>query len=131
MPNSADLKVFLDQFTPDILGAFWITDVPLSRSLEGFDHFNYLFDGLLSQYLHGVERELPKANIFFTQNFAQKIFLSHIHNSGDISGHLDEQMAIVKNHGETRAQILVLNQSGKDWLSELKKRYPQFDFQSL
>lgn len=134
MPSnlSSNFKSVFDQFTPDVLGCFWITDNELSRDLKGFDEFNYLFDGLVSQYLFGIEKTgLPRANIFFTQNFAQKIFLSHIKNEGDISGHLDEQIAIVRNTTETRKKILVLNQVSRDWLSELQKRYSQFEFVKL
>lgn len=124
----------MDQFTPEVLGAFWITDKELSRELAGFDEFNYLFDGLISQYLFDKSRaieSLPRANIFFTKNFNKKIFLSHIKNEGDISGALDEQMAIIKSSEETRKKILVHNLSSKDWLNELKKRYSQFEFQKL
>lgn len=129
---SSNFKSVLDQFTPEVLGCFWITDSELSRELKGFDEFNYLFDGLISQYLFGTEKTgLPRANIFFTQNFAQKIFLSHIKNEGDISGHLDEQIAIAKNSSDSRKKILVLNQVSRDWLSELQKRYSQFEFVKL
>lgn len=128
---SGQFKSVLDQFVPDVLGCFWVSDKGLARDLPGFDEFNYLFDGLLSQYISTSTAELPRANIFFAQNFDKKVFLSHIKNEGDISGHLDEQIAIIKNSHETRKKVLVFNQSSKDWLSELKKRYSQFDFQPL
>lgn len=136
MPSnlSSEFKSVLDQFTPDILGAFWLTEEELSRELSGFDEFNYLFDGLLSQFLYGQSLEkgsLPKANIFFTQNFQQKIFLSHIKSDGDISAALDEQMAIVKQSNEERKKILVLNNTSKDWVAGLQKRYPHFEFIKL
>jgi hypothetical protein len=128
----AQFNLILDQFTPDILGAFWITDGELSRELPCFAEFNYLFDGLVSQYLFGNEKSvLPRANIFFTQNFAQKIFLSHIKNEGDLSSHLDEQISIVKSTNDERNKILVLNQASRDWSLELQKRYPQFEFTKL
>jgi hypothetical protein len=136
MPSSlsSGFKSVLDQFTPDILGAFWLTESELSREISCFDEFNYLFDGLLSQYLYGQSLEkgtLPKANIFFTQNFNKKIFLSHIKCDGDISGALDEQMAIVKLATEERKKILVLNNTSKDWVAGLQKRYSQFEFITL
>ena len=131
---SSDFKSVMDQFTPGILGAFWITENALSRELHGFDEFNYLFDGLLSQYLYGQsleKSELPRANIFFTQNFNQKIFLSHIKSEGDISGALDEQMAIVKQGSDERKRILVFNETSRNWIADLQKRYSQFEFLPL
>lgn len=124
----------MDQFTPEILGAFWITDKELSRDLSGFDEFNYLFDGLISQYLYGQtteKRSLPRANIFFTKNFNQKIFLAHIKQDGDISGALDEQIAIIKQSTDSRKQILLFNETSRNWLQELQKRYSQFEFLPL
>lgn len=131
---SSNLKTVIDQFTPDVLGAFWITDEKLSRDLLGLDEFNYLFDGLISQYLYGQKTEekkdLSHSNIFFTSNFGQKIFLSHIKNASDTKNILDEQMALFLKNDE-RKKILVYNTSAKDWISELKKNYPKTEFQAL
>lgn len=137
MPSklSTHLKSVIDQFTPEILGAFWITDEELSRELLGFDEFNYLFDGLISQYLYGQSldknQELNRSNIFFTNNFNQKIFLAHIKNSSETAGVLDEQISLIQGNRGERKKILIFNLSSKNWLNELQKRYAQFEFQNF
>jgi hypothetical protein len=126
----------LDQFTPQILGMFWFTNDKLRRELPGFDDLNYIFDGLISQYIYGNEQITDShIHIFFTENFKQKIFISHVKTQGlaksQISGEIDEHIALIsaghKNNEETRKKIIVFDQSG-DWITELKKRYPQFEF---
>ena len=136
MPSnlSTHLKIVIDQFTPDILGVIWITEEELSRNLLGFDEFNYLFDGLISQYLSGQtaeEKILPRSNIFFTQNFNHKLFLAHIKQDSEIAGVLDEQIALIQENSGERKKILIFNQTGRNWVQDLKKRYPHFDFHGL
>jgi hypothetical protein len=130
----------LDQFTPHILGMFWFTKEELGRDLLGFDDLNYLFDGLISQYIYGNEKTIDShVHIFFTENFRQKIFISHVKTEGltksQISGEIDEHIALIsaahKNVEETRKKILVFDQSGLEWTLELKKRYSQFEFLEL
>ncbi|MFA6236498.1 MAG: hypothetical protein WC635_04140 [Bacteriovorax sp.] len=132
---SDTLKAVVDQFTPDILGLFWITEDELSRDLPGFDEFNYLFDGLISQYLYGQmvteKKPLPRANIFFTKNFNKKLFLAHIKQDGDVAGALDEQVALIQENTGERKKILIYSQNDRKWIVELKKRYPKFDFYAL
>lgn len=126
----------LDQFTPDVMGLFWITRDHLDRELIGFDDFNYLFDGLISQYLYGQENTNEKhAHIFFTDNFKEKIFLAHLRTKeftkSQVAGDIDEQLALVQA-GETKKRtILVFDKTEHGWLVELKKRYPQFEFKAL
>lgn len=137
MPSNQtdNLKAVIDQFTPEVLGVFWITDEELSLDLHGFDEFNYLFDGLISQYLYGQkstgEKQLPRANIFFTNNFDKKLFLAHIKHEGDISGILDDQVALIQENSKERRKVLIFNKTSKNWMVELKKRYSQFEFFSL
>jgi hypothetical protein len=138
MPSkiSTNLRFVIDQFTPDILGVFWITNEVLSRDLLGFDEFNYLFDGLISQYLYGKTMGegvvLPRSNIFYTKNFNQNIFLAHIKQDGEIAGVLDEQIALIQeNTSNNRKIILILNNTSTNWVSNLQKRYPKFDFHDL
>jgi len=134
---SDNLKRVVDQFTPDILAVFWITNEELSRDLIGFDEFNYLFDGLISQYLYGqVEREsdldLNKTNIFFTNNYGQKLFLAHMKMHSGIAGTLDEHIALIQeNRSSDRKKILLFNTTSKDYTKDLLKRYPHFDFKFL
>lgn len=139
MPSKIDsnLKTVIDQFTPEILGMFWITNEDLSRDLLGFDEFNYLFDGLISQYLYGqTERptnpQMDRSNIFFTKNYNQFLFLSHLKVHDEIAGVLDEHIALIheSKNGE-RNKILVFNQTKKNWILDLKKRYPKYQFISL
>ncbi|MBP7845735.1 MAG: hypothetical protein KA116_13090 [Proteobacteria bacterium] len=135
---SPHLKSVIDQFTPEILGVFWITNEELSRNLSGFDDFNYLFDGLISQYLYGQDAQdagenktIPRSNIFFTQNFNQKLFLAHIRQDGEIDGVLDEQIALIQENKRDRHRILIFNKTSKNWVQDLSKRYSQFHFTAL
>lgn len=136
MPSRIDsnLKTVIDQFAPDILGVFWITNEELSRDLLGFDEFNYLFDGLISQYLYGQveEKHLERSNVFFTNNFNQKLFLAHLKMHSEIAGVIDDQIGLIQEtkNGE-RKKILIFNQTQKNWGSDLQKRYPQFEFINL
>jgi hypothetical protein len=126
----------LDQFTPEILGVFWITKEELGRELAGFDDFNYLFDGLISQYLYGQEDHQEKhAHIFFTENYQSRIFLAHLRakdlNKSQLAGDIDEQVALIQTKENDKKIILVCDKTEHEWHSELKKRYPQFDFRAL
>jgi hypothetical protein len=134
LPNN--LKTVIDKFTPEILGMFWITDDELNRELLGFDEFNYLFDGLISQYLYGqqlngadLDLDLDKSNIFYTQNFNSKVFLAHIKMHGEVAGVLDEQISLIQeNKSGGRNKILLFNTTSKFVSNDLIKRYPQFIF---
>lgn len=126
----------LDQFTPEVLGLFWFTRDELERELVGFEQFNYLFDGLISQYLYGKETQTDKhAHIFFTENFQSRIFLAHLKTKdftkSQLASDIDEQIALVSPSKENRKIILVFDKTEHAWTTELKKRYPQFDFREL
>ena len=130
-----DLSI-LDQFTPDILGIFWITDEALDRNQDGFNDFNYLFDGLISQYIYNQENKSNEhAHIFFTNNYNQKIFLAHLATKGlaksKIAGDIDEQISLVQNLVPIRKTILIHDQTNDHWISDLQKRYAQLDFKLL
>ena len=134
MPSNLEknLKNVLDQFTPDILGVIWITNEELSRELFGFDEFNYLFDGLISQYLYGQELahlgiNSKRSNLFFTKNFNQNIFLIHLQIQNDISSLSEEHVTMIQK----KKKILLLNKTPKNWGSDFQKHYPQFDFIKL
>jgi hypothetical protein len=137
MPNSTRAKLsVLDQFTPDVLGIFWITASDLNRDLAAFEDFNYLFDGLISQYLYGQEITTSKhAHIFFTENYNERIFLAHLRTKNttksQIAGDIDEQIALIQAAKSENKTILVFDKTEDQWHSELKKRYPQFEFRVL
>ena len=137
MPNSTRVKLsVLDQFTPDVLGIFWITRENLNRDLLNFEDFNYLFDGLISQYIYGQDLALDKhAHIFFTENYNDRIFLAHLRTrdltKSQISGDIDEQIALIQASKSENKVILILDKTEDQWHSELKKRYPQFEFRVL
>lgn len=132
--SETNLKKVIDHFTPEVLGVFWITNEELNRDLLGFDEFNYLFDGLISQYLYGQrdqeeEKHLERSNVFFTKNFNQKIFLAHLKTHDSIAGVIDDQIALIhENNSDVRKKILLFNQTSTNWLNDLAKRYPQFEF---
>lgn len=132
MPNKIDPSILIDQVTPEIIGIFWLTSSSLDRSLTGFDQFNYLFDGLLSQFLYGENVAEKRANIFFTDNFSKTLFLAHLKTEGasqsEISGDIDEQIALIQSNVQGRSKILVLQDTTNDWAMELQKRYVQFTF---
>ncbi|MBC7714656.1 MAG: hypothetical protein H7177_15020 [Rhizobacter sp.] len=126
----------LDQFTPEVLGIFWLTRDDLNRELQGFEDFNYLFDGLISQYLYGQENNNEKhAHIFFTENYKSKIFLAHLktkeHSKSQVAGDIDEQLALIKPGSSEKKIILVFDKTDDRWFLELNKRYPQFEFKEL
>ena len=129
------LKIFNDQFSPEIIGALWVTDAELELKLKGFDEFNYLFDGLLSQYLFGEEtKNSPKntTNIFFTNNFNQHLFLIHLKNDSQLSTSLQKQMELIeKSNNNGRKTILVFNQTSSNLQINLETSYPQFIFKNL
>lgn len=137
MSNSTRAKLsILDQFTPDVLGIFWITASDLNRDLAAFEDFNYLFDGLISQYLYGQENHSEKhAHIFFTENYNDRIFLAHLRTKNttksQIAGDIDEQIALIQAAKSENKTILVFDKTEDQWHSELKKRYPQFEFRVL
>ncbi len=131
LPNS--LKNVIDQFTPDVRGVLWITQEELSQTLLGFDELNYLFDGLLSQFIYGqvVNQVLLNANIFFTQNFNQTLFLAHIKVNINIKSNIDEQLALLAESSNKNNKIIVYDTTDKIRIAELTERYPRFDFISL
>jgi hypothetical protein len=127
----------INQFTPEILGVFWITNEELSGELVGLDVFNYLFDGLITQYLFDKtnslsDKHLERLNVFYTKNFNETLFLAHLKINNEMSGFLDEQIALIQNNKNgDRKKILIFNQTQKNWSSDLQKRYPQFEFSNL
>ncbi len=135
MLNKIDASLLIDQVTPEIIGIFWLTTQPLDRSLQGFDQLNYLFDGLLSQFLFGENVVEKRANIFFTDNFSKTLFLAHLKIEGasksEISGDIDEQIALIQANMQGRTKILVIQDTKVDWMSDLTKRYDQFNFVDL
>ncbi len=132
MSNKIDPNILLDHVTPEVIGIFWLTSKPLDRALLGFDQLNYLFDGLLSQFIYGENITDKRSNIFFTDNYSKTLFLAHIKTEGaspsELSGDIDEQIALVQSNIQGRFNILVVQDTTNDWLKELQKRYDQFTF---
>lgn len=137
MSNSTRVKLsVLDQFTPDVLGIFWITREDLNRDLSNFEDFNYLFDGLISQYIYGSDATSDKhAHIFFTENYNNRIFLAHLRtrdlSKSQITGDIDEQITLIQAFKSENKVILIYDKTEDQWHSELKKRYPQLEFRVL
>ena len=137
MPNSSQAKLsVLDQFTPDVLGVIWITHEDLKRDLANFEDFNYLFDGLISQYIYGQETNSDKhAHIFFTENYNDKIFLAHLRTrdlkKSQIAADIDEQIALFQTSKNENKIIFILDKTTENWHSDLKTRFPNFDFKIL
>ncbi len=137
--SNLHLVNFIDQFTPEILGAIWITEEDLGSDLIGFDELNYLFDGLISQYLYGKagideDKHLERPNTFFTSNFKLKLCLVHVKIQNIQAGLLDDQMVLFNETDteSTRNKILIINStSSSHWGTDLQKRYPQFQFIDL
>ena len=135
--TASNLTTIVDKFTPEILGVVWITKNELSRELLGFDEFNYLFDGLISQYLYGQKEtssktDHHKSNIFFTKNFNQNIFLLHLEMQAEVAIVLNQQVQLIeKNKSDERTKILLLDQSEKNLGSELQRTHPLLQFIEL
>ena len=129
------LRIINDQFTPEIVGVLWISDNELSLNLKGFEEFNYLFDGLLSQYLYGEESKnnlKTDTNVFFTKNFNHHIFLIHLKSDHKIPDSLNQQLNLIeKNNNNGRKTILVFNQTDLKLETALEKDYPSFIFRNL
>lgn len=127
---------FIDQFTPEKIGIFWLTPSALNPEMANFHNFNYLCDGLISQLI-SQENEMAKqkANLFLGQNFSRPFFIAHINGEGlthsQISGEIDEQIAAVQSLKGENNKVFVLDLLEGKWHQELKKRYPQFDFIEL
>lgn len=132
--HSPDINI-IDHVTPDIIGIFWLTSEGLDRKLSGFDQFNYLFDGLLSQFIYGENVSEKRANLFFTKNFGHSLFLAHLKTEGasksELAGEIDEQIALIQSGANSRTKILVLQDTTSDWFAELQKRYGQFSFSKI
>lgn len=128
-------RKILDQFTPDILGLFWISPDSFSSTMPSFDEINYLFDGLISEFLFKRVKESDQAHIFFTQNFGQKFFLGQISAKGQtksqIAGDIDEQISLITQNKEDRRTILIFDLTSDQWMNELQKRYSQFVFKKF
>ena len=137
MPNSFRTQLsILDQFTPEVHGMFWMTRDNLSRELIGFDDFNYLFDGLISQYIYGQENNNEKhSHMFFTNNYDHRIFLAHLktkdHSQSHLASEIEEQLKLIKSSENDKKVILVFDKTDERWLLELTKRYPQYESKEL
>lgn len=131
---SPELKVVLDLFTPDVLGVLWITNEELNRDLPAFSEFNYLFDGLISQYLYGQveDKHLERKNTFFTKNFNKLVFLVHSkfgsNTINELFGHMD---ILHYNQTEERRKVLILDTANSGLIQNLKEKFPQFLFQEI
>jgi len=127
------LKNVIDQFTPNIRGILWITQEQLSQNLMGFNEFNYLFDGLLSQFIYGqIENQaLLNTNIFFTQNFDKTLFLAHIEMNIDIKNNVNQQLKLISESSDERKKIIIYDTTEKIKMLELAETYPQFEFTQL
>jgi len=132
---SSELKIVIDLFTPDVLGVLWITEQELSRDLLAFSEFNYLFDGLISQYLYGQqveEKHLERKNTFFTKNFNKLVFLVHTKLGPNSKDALFEHIDILHyNQTEERRKILILDGAKSGMINQLREKYPQFLFQDI
>jgi hypothetical protein len=131
---SPELKVVLDLFTPDVLGVLWITNEELNRDLPAFSEFNYLFDGLISQYLYGQveDKHLERKNTFFTKNFNKLVFLVHSKLGSETKNELFEHMDILHyNQTEERRKVLILDTANSGLIQQLKEKFPQFLFQEI
>jgi hypothetical protein len=128
---SIDLSCLVEKITPDIKGVLWITQEDLSLDLNGFNQFNYLFDGLISEYIIETKNvsEL-KSKIFYTKNFSNNLWLIHL-NGSQISSQIDEHMALISNVLDDNNKFIIINETYKKWEDELPKRYPQYKFISL
>ncbi len=126
----------LDQISSDAAGVIWISEGPIDLKVDFFDEFNYLFDGLLSQFLKNNDKHTDLAlNSFHTTNFGKSLFLVHINtlklDKKKVSELLQEQVSLISAMKNENKLILTLNQSKEDWISDLKSHFQRFEFKNL
>ncbi|MFZ8933169.1 MAG: hypothetical protein ACO20H_06330 [Bacteriovoracaceae bacterium] len=107
--------------SPDISGIFWFTETLKNSSQLG--NLDYIFNGLLS--LNTPKDEDP--SLFFTENFANKIFLYHF-PSIEMKNHFTRAFEIIsKNNLETR-KFIIINETEKNWSGTLSQKYSNYTF---
>jgi hypothetical protein len=127
-----ELSEILNLVDQNIRAILWLTEDALSNKTLGFNELNYLFDGLISDFLVAhPNKELNSIQSFFSKSFGNDICLVHISGNEISSGTIDEQIAFIKTHLNQSSDVVVLNFTNKDWESELKKRYSQLHFKFL
>ena len=106
----------------------WFTENTLSNESLNFDIFNYLFDGLIGQKLNSGSIPANSCQSFYTRNFGADLWLIQCPPQTS-AGDLDEQIALINNNVKDNIKnILVINNSPKNWEQDLLKKYSQFHF---
>ena len=72
---------------------------------------------------------------FFTENYNDKIFLAHLRTrdlkKSQIAADIDEQIALFQTSKNENKIIFILDKTTENWHSDLKTRFPNFDFKIL
>lgn len=126
-----EVNNILSNINPNTIAVFWITKNELSENLQYFNHFNYLFNSLISEYLkENATISKSKSHVFLTKNFNSKLWLVHL-NGTNLSSEIKESISLFKNESILRLEILVLNETEKKWEDELPQIYNDFIFKKI
>lgn len=133
---SGSSNKILDKISSNAIGVIWICQGPIDLNLDFYEDFNYLFDGLLTQFLTNNEKHTELAlNSFHTTNFGKNFFLIHINTQNQdkakITELLKEQVNLIGALKSKNNVILTLNQTSTDWISDLKGHFQYFEFKNL
>lgn len=131
-----NFKDFNSQINSNTFGIMWFTDKALTNETNGFKEFNYLLNGLLSQYLDNDDLHKDIAsNIFFSENFGETFFLLHINvtktTPEKLKELLTEQINLTSALKSENKVILTHNLTNIDLTSEVKRNFPSFEFKKL
>jgi hypothetical protein len=127
----ANKHSLLSKITPDVAGIFWFTDIALTPELENFNDFDYLYDGLISEYLFkSNEDQIKASNSFCTKSFGSTLWLIHL-GPNVTSSHIDEQISLLTKSENENKKFLIKVAGQKKWEAELPKRYPKLKFEII
>lgn len=125
-----------DQIHSDALGVIWLTQGPLSMDQKAFYEFNYIFDGLLGEFLTNADKPtLGALNSFYTESFGKTFFLIHINTETEskkkISDLLIDQVSLAGALKNSNKLILTLDETKASWIPELKATFQNFEFKAI
>ena len=118
----------LKKIDNEVGGIFWITNSQLSDSSIFFNDLDYIFDGLISEFLFQNKEKTAKTNTFCTKSFGSNLWLVQI-DSNTSSSDIDEQVALISS--TTNKKIIIVGDTNSKWFNEIPKRYTQIKFESF
>ncbi len=125
-------REFLKEINENVSLVLWVSDQNLCLQTSGLKECDYLTDGLVSDYLKNHE-QVSQA-LFHSQNYGATFFIAFFKLSKSTLAEIDDVLALIdKDKGSKK---IVYIQSGdstqekKEFLSELNRRYKQFEIKN-